>query len=104
MQHKVPHDLDQEHARRVTDKALEAYKDRFSEYNPEIRWHGDDKAEVEFRAKGVSMKGTFQLLAGAIAIDMEVPFVFKVFRKKAIDVVDREIRTWIERAKKGELD
>ena len=103
MKHTVPHDLDHEKARLVTDKALEAYKARFSEFNPEVRWHGDERAEVEFRAKGVTMKGNFELLPGAINIDMDVPFVFKLFQKKAIDVVEREIRDWIGRAKRGEL-
>lgn len=103
MKHTVPHDLDHEKARLVTDKALLAYKERFSEFNPEVRWQADDRAEVEFRAKGVTMKGTFELLPGAIAVDMDVPFVFKVFKKKAIDVVEREIREWIDRAKRGEL-
>lgn len=104
MKHMVSHDLDSDQARLVTDKALSAYKERFSEFNPEVTWQADDKAEVAFKAKGVTMKGNFELLPGAISIDMEVPFVFKLFKQKAIDVVEREIRKWIEKAKSGELE
>lgn len=103
MKHTVPHDLEPDKARLVTDKALHAYKERFAEFNPEVRWQGDDRAEVEFKAKGVTMKGTFELRPGQIAMDMDVPFVFKLFQKKAIEVVEREIKEWIGRAKRGEL-
>lgn len=103
MKHSVPHDLDPEQARLVTDKALHAYKERFAEYNPEVRWQDDTHAEVQFKAKGVTLKGMFELLPGKIAMEMDVPFVFKLFQKKAIEVVEREIQEWIGRAKRGEL-
>lgn len=104
MKHTVPHDLPKEKARQVTDKALECYKERFCDYNPEIRWKSDDEAEVAFKAKGVSIKGNFQLLPDAISIEMDVPFVLKLFQKKAVDVVEREIQHWIGKAKAGELE
>lgn len=103
MKHSVPHDLDPEQARLVTDKALHAYKERFSDYCPEVCWQDDSHAEVKFKAKGVTLKGKFELLPGQINMDMDVPFVFKLFQKKAIEVVEREIREWIGRAKRGEL-
>jgi hypothetical protein len=104
MKHKVPHDLDTAHARRVTDHALQAYSDRFSEYNPQVSWTNDKEAVVSFKAKGVTLKGTFEILEDAISMDMEVPFILKMFKKKAIDVIEREIKEWIQRAKNGELD
>ncbi len=104
MKHTVPHDLEPAQARRVTEKALESYKERFSEYNPVVRWKTDEEAEVEFSAKGLSVTGNFRLLANAITIDMSVPFVLKLFQKKAVDVVEREINVWIAKAKAGELD
>lgn len=103
MKHTVPHDLDLETARKVTDKALESYKERFSEYNPEVSWKDERTAEVSFRAKGVSMKGLFSLLPNAIEMDMDVPFVLRLFQKKAVDVVEREIEKWLDKAKRGEL-
>ncbi|MFZ9889016.1 MAG: polyhydroxyalkanoic acid system family protein [Myxococcota bacterium] len=104
MKHTVVHDLDPSLARKVTDRALEAYAERFSDYRPEVQWHAEDSAEVRFHAKGVTMKGNFRLKEGAIDVDMDVPLLFKVFQKKAIEVVEREIRAWIDRARKGELD
>lgn len=103
MKHMVPHDLDLDMARKVTGKALESYKERFAEYNPEISWKDERTAEVAFRAKGISLKGLFSLADDAIEMDMDVPFMLRMFQKKAVDVVEREIHKWIDLAKKGEL-
>lgn len=103
MKHSVPHDLELSQARTVTDHALEAYRAKFAEYHPDVRWLDDNHAEVEFKAKGVKVKGKFDLKPDRIEVDMQVPMLLKVFQKKAIDVVEREIKKWIEKAKKGEL-
>jgi hypothetical protein len=104
MKHAVHHDLDLDTARKATDHALESYKDRFSEYNPQVTWKDDRRAEVAFNAKGVTLKGVFELLDDRVEMDMDVPFVFRLFKKKAIDVIEREIRRWLDKAKNGELD
>ena len=103
MKHSVPHDLDLERARVVTDKALDAYKERFAEFNPTVSWQGDRHAEVQFKAKGVTLLGKFELEDDRINIDMQVPMLLRMFQKKAVDVVEREIKKWIEKAKAGEF-
>ena len=103
MKHSVSHDLDATTARKVTERALESYRDRFAEYNPEVQWKDDCTAEVCFSAKGVTLKGVFSLQPNAIEMDMSVPLVLRMFQKKAVEVVDREINTWIGKAKNGEL-
>jgi hypothetical protein len=32
-----------------------------------------------------------------------VPLVFRPFRGKALEIIEREARVWLEKAKKGEL-
>lgn len=103
MKHSVSHDLDLDTARKVTQKALESYQARFAEYHPEILWKDECTAEVCFSAKGVTLKGLFSLTPNAIEMDMNVPLVLRMFQKKAVDVVDREIHTWIDKARQGEL-
>lgn len=103
MKHSVSHDLSLDVAKQVAQKALEAYRDRFAEYNPTITWAGDHLAEVSFKVKGVSLKGTFEILKDSIDMDMEVPFLLRMFKQKAVDVVDGEIRSWIGKAKNGSL-
>lgn len=103
MKHSVSHDLDLDTARKVTQKALESYQARFAEYQPEIHWKDECTAEVCFSAKGVTLKGLFSLTPNAIEMDMSVPLVLRMFQKKAVDVVDREIHAWIDKARQGAL-
>lgn len=103
MKHAVPHDLEPEIAKKVTEKAWDAYRARFEQYNPTISWGSDTKANVGFSAKGLTVSGTLELKPQAIEMDLEVPFLLRPFRKKAVEVIEREIRNWIGKAKAGEL-
>ena len=103
VKHAAPHDLSMESAKKAASAALEAYKARFAEYNQSISWAKENLAEVSFKAKGVTIKGTFEIFADRIEMDMEVPFLLRMFKQKAIDVVEGEIRKWVDKAKGGQL-
>lgn len=104
MKHRVPHDLDQAHAKQVAIKAWESYSQRFSQYDPEARWVTEDRAEIKFRVKGLSLTGEIEVEPEAIALELEVPFVLRPFKSKAISIIEGEIASWIRKAKNGELD
>ncbi|MFW6049620.1 MAG: polyhydroxyalkanoic acid system family protein [Myxococcota bacterium] len=103
MKHVVKHDLDQEKAKKAAQKAWEAYSERFSEYNPQANWTSDTHADISFQAKGIKLKGALDLEPNQIVMDLDVPFVLRVFQKKAVSVIDREIQTWVAKAKAGEI-
>jgi hypothetical protein len=103
MKHAVPHDLPPDLARKAAEAALKAYAERFAEYDPRVTWTGDNAAEVAFSAKGVTLKGTFAILADRIEMEMEVPLLLRMFRQKALDVVEGEILAWVQKAKDGLL-
>jgi Putative polyhydroxyalkanoic acid system protein (PHA_gran_rgn) len=103
MKHSVPHDLSIEMAKKVADAALQAYKARFAEYDPQITWVNDRLAEVTFRAKGMSMKGSFEIKDTAVDMDMEVPLLLRPFKNKALEVIEEQIKKWIDKARTGEL-
>lgn len=103
MKHAVPHDLSIDAAKQAASAALAAYQQRFADYNPTITWVNETLAEVNFKAKGVTMKGSFEILPDRIEMDMEVPFLLRMFRQKAIDVVEGEITKWVTKAKTGQL-
>ena len=103
MKHRVEHDLDVGTARKVTEKAWESYRERFAKYNPTMAWDNDRRANVGFKAKGLSITGSLELVEGAIEMDLEVPFLLRPFRKTALDVIENEIRAWVEKAKSGAL-
>ncbi len=104
MEHKVHHGLEKGLAKKAMDKAIEAYTQRFEKYNPEANWVEDDKVEVGFSAKGVSVDGTIELNDEDMVIDLDVPFLLKPFKSKAVGVIEEEINKWVGKAKEGELD
>ena len=99
----MKHDLPPETARKVAQKAFDSYKEKYANYNPSLTWVSDDKAEASFQAKGITLKGAIELSPNAISFDLEVPFILKMFKKKAFDVMDRELRFWVDKAKAGEI-
>ncbi len=103
MRHAVPHHLDMPTSRRVADKAWESYSARFSDYHPTIEWITEQKAKVGFKAKGIKLLGELELLEERIEMDLEVPFLLRPFRKKALEVIEREIRNWVAKAEAGEI-
>lgn len=103
MKHRVPHSLDRATAKMVTEKAIEEYAAKFSQYSPTSSWQGDDKLAVGFSVKGVKLEGLLTLVEQAIELELKVPMLFRPFKKKALAVIEEEIREWIEKANAGEL-
>jgi len=103
IKHEIEHGLEPELAHKAIDKAMEAYSARFADYNPRFHWKSDTEGELGFKAKGVSVDGTIDIEGPKILVDLDVPFILRVFKGKAIEVIDREVRKWIEKARAGEL-
>jgi len=104
MKHRFPHDLDLDLARRATTRALESYVERFADYRPRMTWIDDARAEVQFEALGMTLKGIFELTPDAVLMEMRVPLLLRAIRGRAVAVVEAQITEWIARAKRGELD
>lgn len=103
MKHTVPHKLGREKARKVADSAFESYKSRFTEYNPSSRWVTDDRAEISFRVKGMTLSGNVEVKDEAFEMDLEVPFMLRPFKGTALSVIEGEIKKWIGKAEAGEV-
>jgi len=103
MKHSVPHDLGREKAKTVAERALESYAKRFAAYNPSVSWTGDHQASIGFKAKGVSLSGSLSVEERSIDMDLEVPFLLRPFKGKALGVIEEEIRKWVAKAKQGEV-
>jgi hypothetical protein len=103
MKHSVPHDLGLEQAKKVADAAFESYKSRFAEYNPTVSWAGDRRADISFKVKGVTLKGGVDVSTTSFELDLNVPFLLRPFKGKALGVIEEEIKKWIKKEKAGEL-
>lgn len=100
----IPHDLEVPLAKRATEHAFAAYKARFSEFNPTENWVSENRSEIAFSVKGLTLEGAIEIHPGEIHLELEVPFLLKPFRKKALSVIESEIEEWVAKAKAGELD
>lgn len=103
MKHSVPHDLGQDRARKVAEAAFASYAARFAKYQPTATWTSTDRADISFTAKGITLKGVLQVLPTSIDMDLDVPFLLRPFKDKALGAVDREIAVWLDKAKRGEI-
>jgi hypothetical protein len=99
MKHEIAHDLGQAKAREITDKALEAYRVRFLEYDPKLNWKTDKAAEIGCTIKGMKIGGTVEVSERSITLDIDVPFLLRPFKGMAVDVIEGEIRKWLDQAK-----
>ena len=104
MKHDIRHGLDADLAKKVAVAALDSYAQRLSEYSPRVEWKSETKAQVSFSVKGLSLKGSVGVSPTTISLDLDVPFVLRMFKKKAVAVIEREINIWLAKAKNGELD
>jgi len=102
MKHSVPHDLGKDLAKKATVAAFAAYQERFAKYNPTAAW-SEDRAQISFTAKGITLKGSLEVTPTSIDIDLDVPFLLRPFKGVAQDAVKREISRWVEKAKRGEV-
>ncbi len=55
---------------------------------------------MTFTAAGRQLEGKINVGPETIALELEVPFIFRLFRDRAVAVMDAEVRR-IERAREG---
>ncbi|MEM8609835.1 MAG: polyhydroxyalkanoic acid system family protein [Myxococcota bacterium] len=105
MDYTIKHDLSPELARKAAQKAADYYTEKWQKYNATATWHDEDHAEISFRVKGVDVAATLEMQPGQIVVDMKkVPLILRPFKKQALDVVQKTMTKWVEKAKNGELE
>ncbi len=98
MKHQVPHALGQLKAKQVAIQALTSYQRKFAEYDPRVDWTSDSYAQIGFSVKGLKLNGAIEVLPDTFALDLDVPFILRPFRGKALAVIEEEIKKWISKA------
>ncbi len=87
----------------MLQRAVESYCERFSKYGPETQWLNEDEVRIGFRVRGIELSGLLRLLPHAIVLDMNVPILLRPFQTKAIDVIEAQVQSWLQRTRSGEL-
>jgi len=98
MKHHVPHTLGQPKAKQIAIQALDSYQKRFAEYAPQREWVSEYVAKIGFSVKGVKLAGSIEVLSNAFELDLDVPFLLRPFKGKALSVIEEEIKKWIAKA------
>ncbi len=101
--HRIAHGLSLELAQRATRVALESYQEQFREYDPQASWRTDSRATVRFTVAGRTLEGELRIDEHHVHLNLEVPLIFRPFRSAALKLIDEEIRTWIAKARLGQL-
>jgi len=105
MEHIIKHNLNPELAKKAADKAAEYYTKKWEKYHAKSTWVTDNRAEITFHVKGVHVAATVDMQPGLAVIEMQkVPLLLRPFKNMALDVVQRTMEKWIEKAQNGELD
>lgn len=103
MKHTIAHEFDTATAKKVTDQAFAEYARRYPDYQPTLRWVSDQRADITFNAKGLKLHGAMVMEQGSIVMDLDVPFLFRPFQKRAVEVIEREVQLWLGKARSGQL-
>ena len=101
--HSVTHDVDLSVARRATRLAFEEYQRKLAAYSPKISWADENHVKVGFNIRGVSIHGAVELHDHQIDLEMDIPLLLRPFQKRAMTVLDGEIRAWLARVHAGEV-
>lgn len=78
----------------MAERAFDHYRERYAKYEPRLTWRSDTQADASFSAKGLKLSGTVELLPSAIALELQVPLVLRIFKSRAIAIVEREVAHW----------
>jgi hypothetical protein len=90
-------------SKRALTGAMDAYKARFAEYDPRFNWVSDTRGEFGFTAKGIEIGGNMEIRDNEVDVEMEVPFLFRIFQGRAMDVIREQIDLWVGKVKRGEV-
>lgn len=104
MEHRVGHDVGKDLAKKATVAAMASYAEKYGQYGPRTEWTSEYDAIVRFSVKGLTLNGKIKIHEKEVVMDLAVPLLLRPFRSKALEVIEREIGIWMNKAKRGELD
>jgi hypothetical protein len=99
----IAHDLGEKKAKQAITAAHRYYARRYSKYKPRMHWESRNRAALTFVATGMTVNATADVKPSSIDVEVEVPLLLRPFRKKALQIIEREIRSWVTKAKSGKL-
>lgn len=104
MKYVAKHGIDDlDRVKTVIEKAYDSYKERLSDYSPNLSWKNDRSATVSFTVMKKTIDTDFEITQEEVRIEGKIPFIFKPFESKIEKVVGGEVDKWIAKAQAGEI-
>ncbi len=104
MKYVTKHGIDDlDRVKTVIEKAYGSYKERLSEFSPNLTWKDDRHATVSFSVMKKSLSTDFEITPEEVRIEGKIPLMFKLFESKIEKVVGGEVEKWIAKAQNGEI-
>jgi hypothetical protein len=92
---KVPHGLDPQAAFTRLKPALEKLAKDFQGENLELTTT-DTTAAFSFKSLGFTIKGQAEARPGEVVVDVELPFAAMMFKDKAQEAIEKNVRRALE--------
>lgn len=95
----VPHNTTKAEARRIIEERLHAAKTQYGHYTDDLQheWNGD-VLTFNFKAKGISGKGTVEVTDTDVIVDGKLPLIAKPFESRIRSTVEREAESMFRTA------
>jgi len=95
IEHIIPHTLSMTELTENAKKAIAEYTTKYAQYEPQFSWEGDSKISLKFSTKGISIQGIVLLSPKELKLELDVPFLLRMFKNKAIEIIDKEAQKWL---------
>jgi hypothetical protein len=95
----IPTGLSVKEAIPVLEQAMASYRERFAKYHPEFAWLDSHRGKFGFRALGSKVEGQLAVRDGEVEVTLDVPFLLRPFRQRALATIDAEVTRWVAKAK-----
>jgi hypothetical protein len=99
MRHRFAHGSDRDTVVRAAKRAFDVYRHRYPAYDLRMEWTAPYDARVTLRAKGIDLRCAVSIRADDIETDLDVPFLFRIFQRRAVVIIEREARAFIAQEK-----
>jgi hypothetical protein len=86
-------------AQALAHRAIDAYAQRFSKYAPTCAWPTENQAEITFTVKTMELRGGLTVMSDRFVIWLDVPLLLRPFQRRAVHVIDDEVRGWLAKVK-----
>jgi hypothetical protein len=94
--HAIPYPLGSSAARDRIEQAFEHYRVRFAALDPTLTWETVEEGRVDVTLFGRRVVVRVAVGPQAIELEAEVPVWLRPFQARAVEVLEREARRWLD--------